>query len=117
MAFSSRVGHLLRNISKEHSSNKDENHPSSELHQLQSKTRSGTFCADKESAKAAESSDSGGSGKRKTIAQNRRQGKRPAYGLYTFREVMGVIRLFWSLDNDNSGEISVDELIDSEVRG
>ena len=35
--------------------------------------------------------------------------------LYTTKEVMAVIRLFWSLDYDNSGSIDCSELVDSKL--
>ncbi|TYZ69418.1 hypothetical protein PybrP1_003829, partial [[Pythium] brassicae (nom. inval.)] len=33
------------------------------------------------------------------------------FGIYSVREVMAVIRLFWSMDEDGSGSISLDELL------
>lgn len=37
--------------------------------------------------------------------------KSSTFGIYGVREVMSVIRLFWSMDEDNSGSISLDELL------
>lgn len=47
------------------------------------------------------------SGASKAKARKREQ----TFGIYSVREVMSVIRLFWSMDEDGSGEISLAELL------
>ncbi|DBA01902.1 TPA: LOW QUALITY PROTEIN: hypothetical protein N0F65_005091, partial [Lagenidium giganteum] len=37
--------------------------------------------------------------------------KSSKFGIYSVREVMAVIRLFWSMDDDSSGSISLEELL------
>lgn len=46
-------------------------------------------------------------GTNKAKARKREQ----TFGIYGVREVMSVIRLFWSMDEDSSGEISLAELL------
>lgn len=49
-----------------------------------------------------------GSGRRKSKVQQEQ--KRSAFGIYSAREIMSVIRLFWLMDEDVSGSISLPEL-------
>lgn len=47
--------------------------------------------------------------------KNDRGKKNQQFGLYSVKEVMSVIRLFRSMDSDNSGSVECDELIESEM--